>query len=139
TGTGDAVGGSGGVVIGPLYAAFGVACRLARARATCDGCYVDVSCADAVLAAKWLGALAAHSPEKLDHEWGVGGARGAGGAGGSAKYQYYETSDARLVLFCAIEPKFWGNWCRAVGREDLLSSHRDDLVGDLAGREDELR
>ena len=28
--TGDAVGGSGGVVIGPLYAAFGVACGLAR-------------------------------------------------------------------------------------------------------------
>jgi len=32
--TGDAVGGSGGVVIGPLYAAFGVACALARARLT---------------------------------------------------------------------------------------------------------
>src|SRR5436190_4742463 len=139
TATGDAVGGSGGVVIGPLYAAFGVACGLARARATGDGCYVDVSCADAVLAAKWLGALAALNPEKLDHEWGVGGARGAGGAGGSAKYQYYETSDGRFVLFCAIEPKFWGNWCRAVGREDLLSSHRDDLVVDFAGGEDELR
>ena len=31
--TGDSLGGSGGVVIGPLYAAFGVACGLARARA----------------------------------------------------------------------------------------------------------
>jgi crotonobetainyl-CoA:carnitine CoA-transferase CaiB-like acyl-CoA transferase len=139
TATGDAVGGSGGVVIGPLYAAFGVACGLARARATGEGCYLDVSCADAVLVAKWLGALAALNPEKLDRTWGTGGAAGASGAGASAKYQYYETSDGRFVLFCAIEPKFWGNWCRAVGREDLLSSHRDDLVVDFAGGEDELR
>jgi crotonobetainyl-CoA:carnitine CoA-transferase CaiB-like acyl-CoA transferase len=56
-----------------------------------------------------------------------------------AKYQHYETSDGKFVLFCAIEPKFWEHWCRAVGREDLLTSHRDDLVVDFGGGEDDLR
>ncbi|MEX1008997.1 MAG: CaiB/BaiF CoA-transferase family protein [Acidimicrobiia bacterium] len=131
---GDAIGGSGGVVIGPLYAAFGVAAGLARARTTGEGCYIDVSCADAVLAAKWLGAIPMLNPEKLDQSWG-----GGGGGGASAKYQHYETSDGKFVLFCAIEPKFWDHWCRAVGREDLLTSHRDDLVVDFGGGEDDLR
>jgi crotonobetainyl-CoA:carnitine CoA-transferase CaiB-like acyl-CoA transferase len=139
TPTGDAVGGSGGVVIGPLYAAFGVACGLARARTSGEGCYLDVSCADAVLAAKWLGALAALNPEKLDQTWSGGGGGGGAGAGGLAKYQYYETADGKFILFCAIEPKFWEHWCRAVDREDLLGAHRDDLVVDFGGGEDELR
>ena len=67
--TGDSLGGSGGVVIGPLYAAFGVACGLARARVTDEGCYIDVSCADAVIGAKWLGSVAMLNPEKVDREW----------------------------------------------------------------------
>src|SRR5262249_42999007 len=103
-----------------------------------EGCYIGVSCADAVLAAKWLGAIALLNPEKLDQTWSGGGGGGAG-SGGSAKYQHYETSDGKFVLFCAIEPKFWGHWCRAVGREDLLSSHRDDFVVDFGGGEDALR
>jgi crotonobetainyl-CoA:carnitine CoA-transferase CaiB-like acyl-CoA transferase len=131
--TGDAVGGSGGVVIGPLYAAFGVACGLARARATGEGCYIDVACADAVLAAKWLGALPMLNPDKVDRSWS------GRGEGDMVKYQHYETSDGKFVLFCAIEPKFWEHWCRAVGREDLLTSHRDDLVVDFGGGEDDLR
>jgi crotonobetainyl-CoA:carnitine CoA-transferase CaiB-like acyl-CoA transferase len=131
--TGDAVGGSGGVVIGPLYAAFGVACALARARLTGEGCYLDVSCADAVLSAKWLDAIPMLNPQLVDRSW-------AGkGPGESAKYQHYETADGKYVLFCAIEAKFWGHWCTAVGREDLLREHRSDLVVDFAGGDDALR
>ena len=39
----------------------------------------------------------------------------------------------------AIESKFWGNFCRGVGREDLLGQHRDDLVVDFGGGDDGLR
>jgi crotonobetainyl-CoA:carnitine CoA-transferase CaiB-like acyl-CoA transferase len=135
--TGEAVGGSGGVVIGPLYAAFGVVSGLARARATGRGCYLDVSCADAVIAAKWMGSLAMLNPEKVDRSWASGST--GGGAGGSAKYQYYETADGKFILFCAIEEKFWEHWCRAVGRDDLMSQHRGELVVDFAGGQDDLR
>lgn len=134
--TGQALVASPGVVIGPLYAAFGVACALAGARVSGEGTYIDVSCADAVLSAKWLGALPALNPEKVDASWAAGA---GGGAENSAKYQYYETSDGRFVLFCAIEPKFWNHWCHAVGREDLLEAHRDDLVVDFGRGEDDLR
>ena len=54
------------MVIGPLYAAFGVACALARARMTGDGCYLDVSCADAVLSSRWLDAIAGAGPGTHD-------------------------------------------------------------------------
>jgi len=135
--TGDPLGGSGGVVIGPLYAAFGVACALARARATGEGSYLDVSCADAVIAAKWLSALPLLNPDKVDRAWGDGGT--GAGMGESAKYQHYETADGKFILFCAIEAKFWNHWCRAVGRDDLLAEHRSDLVVDFGGGEDELR
>jgi crotonobetainyl-CoA:carnitine CoA-transferase CaiB-like acyl-CoA transferase len=135
--TGGGSGGARGVVIGPLFAAFGVAAGLARAARTGVGCYLDVSCADAVLAAEWLGALPALNPSKVDPS-GPGGSAG-GGAGGSAKYQHYETKDGRFILFCGIEPKFWDHFCRAVGRADLLADHNRDLVVDFGGGEDELR
>ena len=132
--TGEPVSSSGGVVVGPLYAAFAVAAGLARAGRTGEGCYIDVSCADAVIAVKWLGALAMLNPALVDQEW-----EAARGGGESAKYQYYETKDGRYMLFCAIEAKFWGNWCRAVGREDLLGDHRSDLVVDFGSGDDDLR
>jgi crotonobetainyl-CoA:carnitine CoA-transferase CaiB-like acyl-CoA transferase len=139
--TDNGMGGSGGVVIGPMFAAFGVAAGLARSARTGEGCYLDVSCADAVLAAKWLPALAVLNPEKVDPTGPGGGAGGGtgGGAGGSAKYQHYQTKDGKFILFCGIEPKFWDHFCRAVGREDLLGDHRRDLVVDFGGGEDGLR
>jgi crotonobetainyl-CoA:carnitine CoA-transferase CaiB-like acyl-CoA transferase len=135
--TDDGPGVSGGVVVGPMFAAFGVAAGLARAARTGEGCYLDVSCADAVLASQWLGALPALNPELVDATGPHGGA--GGGAGGSAKYQHYETKDGKFILFCGIEPKFWDHFCRAVDRDDMLGDHRRDLVVDFGGGEDGLR
>lgn len=125
--------GSGGVVIGPLYAAFAVASALARAARTGEGCYIDVSCADAVIASSWIVSMPELNPERIDP------ASRVAGSAGSAKYQHYETRDGGFILFCCIEAKFWRNWCRAVGREDLVGSHADDLVVDFGRGEDDLR
>ncbi|MEW8969690.1 CaiB/BaiF CoA-transferase family protein [Mesobacillus jeotgali] len=38
-------------------------------------------------------------------------------------YGLYETKDGRYVSLGALEPKFWNNFCRAVGREDWLPAH----------------
>jgi crotonobetainyl-CoA:carnitine CoA-transferase CaiB-like acyl-CoA transferase len=133
--TGEPVGSSGGVVMGPLYAAFAVAAGLARARATGEGCYIDVSCADAVIAGKWLGAMAMLNPQHVDRS----SARGGGDGTGSAKYQHYETKDGKYILFCAIEAKFWDHWCKAIGREDLIGDHRTDLVVDFGDGDGNLR
>jgi crotonobetainyl-CoA:carnitine CoA-transferase CaiB-like acyl-CoA transferase len=40
--------------------------------------------------------------------------------GGSPDYNVYETSDGRYISIAAIEPWFWENLCRALGREDLV-------------------
>jgi crotonobetainyl-CoA:carnitine CoA-transferase CaiB-like acyl-CoA transferase len=119
----------GGVVLGPLYAAFGVAAALVRRSRTGEGAFLDVSCADAMLAAKVIDAIPALNPDTVERR----------SAGESAKYQHYQTADGKYLLFCGIEAKFWDNFCRAVGREDLIGGHRRDLVVDFAGGDDDLR
>jgi crotonobetainyl-CoA:carnitine CoA-transferase CaiB-like acyl-CoA transferase len=127
----EEVAGSGGVVIGPLYAAYGIAAALVRRARTGAGAYLDVSCADAVLASSWIAGMRALNANAIEPGTGV--------EGESAKYQHYETADGKFVLFCGIEPKFWDNFCRAVGREELIEGHRRDLVVDFAGGDEALR
>ena len=58
----------------------------------------------------------------------------------SAKYNFYETSDRRYVLFCAIEHKFWQRFCESVDRPDLIgSSDLGDSPVDFAHRDEPLR
>lgn len=123
-----------GVVVGPMYAAFGVAAALARRGRTGEGAYLDVSCADAVLACKWLDALPTLNPELVDPTGPT-----PSGPAASAKYQHYATADGKFLLFCGIEPKFWDHFCRAVDRLDLLDVHRRDLVVDFGAGDDALR
>ena len=40
--------------------------------------------------------------------------------GGSAYYNVYQTKDGKFLTIAAIEPWFWVNLCRALGREDLV-------------------
>ena len=40
--------------------------------------------------------------------------------GGSPFYNVYRTADGRYFSIAAIEPWFWENLCRAIGREDLI-------------------
>jgi crotonobetainyl-CoA:carnitine CoA-transferase CaiB-like acyl-CoA transferase len=41
----------------------------------------------------------------------------------SVRYSYYVTKDERLVLFMAPEEKFWDNFLRGLGREDLKTTY----------------
>jgi crotonobetainyl-CoA:carnitine CoA-transferase CaiB-like acyl-CoA transferase len=48
-------------------------------------------------------------------------ARGAGElSGGAVCYNIYETRDGGYMSLSALEPLFWGAFCQAVGREDLM-------------------
>jgi crotonobetainyl-CoA:carnitine CoA-transferase CaiB-like acyl-CoA transferase len=124
---------SGGVVIGPMYAAFAVAAGLSRRDRTGRGCYIDVSCADAVLASKGSRAIQKLNRERFD------GDDPTLDIDHSAKYQHYQTADARYVLFCCIEPKFWDNFCRASDREDLLDQHDRSQAVDFGFGDESLR
>jgi crotonobetainyl-CoA:carnitine CoA-transferase CaiB-like acyl-CoA transferase len=41
-------------------------------------------------------------------------------SGSQPFYQIYETRDGRWMSLAAVEPKFWKNFCKAVGREDFF-------------------
>ena len=43
--------------------------------------------------------------------------------GTTISYALYETKDGRHVSLGALEPKFWRNFCEALGREEWLQAH----------------
>jgi crotonobetainyl-CoA:carnitine CoA-transferase CaiB-like acyl-CoA transferase len=49
-----------------------------------------------------------------------------------AKYFFYETKDARMVLFACVERKWWESFCKLVDRPDLVSHHNSDEAADMA-------
>jgi crotonobetainyl-CoA:carnitine CoA-transferase CaiB-like acyl-CoA transferase len=105
--------GADGTAAGAVYAAMHIAAALFHRERTGDGCYLDVSSADAVLASAWTAASALlNRPDQTEarqrdvHD--------------VARYQWYETRDHKFVLFCPEENKFWRTWCELVGRPDLV-------------------
>jgi alpha-methylacyl-CoA racemase len=98
---------------GALMATFGILAALRERDRSGEGQFVDVSMADGSLS--WLAMVAAQYLAD-----GVVPRRGEGTLnGGLVCYRPYRCSDGWVTLG-ALEPKFWQNWCRGVGREDLV-------------------
>jgi crotonobetainyl-CoA:carnitine CoA-transferase CaiB-like acyl-CoA transferase len=117
---------------GALMAAFSIAAALHHRRESGQGQFVDVSMTDGVVS--WLiphlaayfatGRLPELGQERLNGGW--------------PSYGVYETADGGHVTLGALEPQFWANFCRLVGREDLQSvQHAKDAERDRV--ESELR
>ena len=98
---------------GALMAAFGILAALRERDRSGEGQLVDVSMSDGALS--WLGLVAGRY--LCDGE--VPGRGTPELAGGIICYRPYACSDGWVTLG-ALEPKFWANWCRGVGREGLL-------------------
>jgi len=45
--------------------------------------------------------------------------------GGRAFFNIYETSDGKYLTLAAIEPHFWGDFCKTIGRVDLIERQFD--------------
>lgn len=82
---------------------------LVKSLRTGKGSYIDVSMTDAVLSLMGLHVTnqSATGDEHGINEHGIG-------------YGIFRTSDDRYVALCALEEKFFINFCKAVGREDLI-------------------
>lgn len=99
---------------GALFATIGILAALVRRGITNEGSYIDVSMLDSVVS--------------LLNGSGTGPALGAATAetakyltGYLPGYHLYRTRDGRWMALGAIEPVFWADFCRAVGRKDLLA------------------
>jgi len=124
-----------GTTVGASYTAMSAIAALQYRARTGKGVYIDGAGSDAVLATSWFPATNAWNAHRLTDRRGMS----RQGSSGSAKYQNYETKDGRFILFCGIEHKFWDNFCRAVGREDLTQQKNELAPVDFAGGEDDLR
>lgn len=49
-------------------------------------------------------------------------------SGSQPFYQIYETRDGRWMSLAAVEPKFWKNFCKAVGKEDFIEQQFGGLT-----------
>lgn len=89
---------------------------------TGEGQFLDVSMLDGVIS--WLSMHAGKYfmdrklPERGDMLL----------TGRYACYQVYQTKDGRHVSLGALEPKFWKNFCEAIGRRDLI--HKQYVEGE---------
>lgn len=90
-----------------------VSALLARER-TGKGQYIDVSMTDTVLTFNVLHIGTHISGYSLGEEGTLST------LGESAYYNVYETKDREFLSFGNIEGKFWANFCKVIGREDLI-------------------
>jgi crotonobetainyl-CoA:carnitine CoA-transferase CaiB-like acyl-CoA transferase len=129
-----------GVGTGPdvvaIQAAFTIAAAIVRRERTGEGAHIDMSGADAVVVSGWRGLCQYLNDDRITNRQGVIPEREESD---SAKYQQYETSDRKFVLFCCIEHKFWNRFCTLVGRDDLQSDEDVNQPVDFAYGNDSLR
>lgn len=113
-----------------VQTALAVAAALAGRASTGRGAHLDLSLMETPLA--WQGPLLS---------WARRGAPSGRAAlmlnGGAAYYQTYRAGDGRFVTLGAIEPKFWRNFCEAVGRPGWAARQDEDmpqaaLIADVA-------
>ena len=130
---GGTSGGGEGTAQGATWAVLAAVAALAYRQRTGEGVHIDAAASDAVILGGWIGATYAFNYHRIKDTSSMPA------SGPSAKYQFYETQDAKFMLFCGIEHKFWDNFCRAAGREDLLESKNEAAPVDFAGGQEGLR
>jgi alpha-methylacyl-CoA racemase len=99
------------VELGGINAAVGILAALLEARSTGQGAWLEISCWDAAVEATRLrlAHLAATGTDLFDvRELGP-------------LYDVYRAADGKLVLFGALERKFWEQFCLGVERPDLAA------------------
>ena len=99
---------------GGLCGAVGILAALMAREKTGQGQYIDIAMTEGVLY-MLCGAIA----DALSQ--GYKATRGGNRLnGGSPYYNVYRTADGKYFSIAAIEPWFWENLCRSIGREDLV-------------------
>ena len=48
--------------------------------------------------------------------------------GGRAFFNIYETSDGKYITLAAIEPHFWGDFCKVIGRTEFIERQYDTAL-----------
>lgn len=114
-----------GVELGALHAVIGILASVMDVRLGGSGSWLDISLWDAAVEANRINVALATRGMKERLEIGDQG----------PLYTVYECSDERLIMFGAVEHKFWSKFCIEVGRPDLV--HRWGGRGDVGFGDDD--
>ncbi len=134
-----------GIHAGPLFGALGILAAVIRARASGQGCMLEIAQSDAAAYMDWYRSetwLAYERPEsevtgnKSDNY--ERRAAGTAGMKEGVRYQIYEASDGHVLLM-ASEQEFWKNFCAGVGRMDLFEKWPGSKFADHARNNRELQ
>ena len=111
---------------GGMLAAIAIlGCLVGRQR-NGQGMYLDMALLDGVISWMTPLALSAHF-SGLDVSAGTHPL-----LGGQACFSVYETSDGKHLTLAALEPHFWGDFCKTIDRTDLIQCQFDpELSSDL--------
>ncbi len=104
---------------GGMQAALAIMTALFVRSRTGRGQYLDVSLTDGALH------LLVAFVNLYFAEGTVPGREGIFFNGSAPYYNVYEAADGKYLTIGALEPWFWGNLCRALGREDLIPLRTD--------------
>ncbi|NYE04078.1 crotonobetainyl-CoA:carnitine CoA-transferase CaiB-like acyl-CoA transferase [Bacillus niacini] len=106
---------------GALMAAVGILLAIINAKNTNTGQFVDISMLDGALS--WMHTI-------LPNYWTSGEMPNRGELtlnGGKACYEIYRTKDDRFISVGALEYKFWENFCKVIGKEELIDQLEEPL------------
>jgi len=134
-----------GMHAGPMFGALGILAGVIRARATGEGCMLEIGQSDAAAYMDWYRSESHKAYERPQSE--VTGnkaddyerrAVGTAGMKEGVRYQMYEAADGH-VLFMASEQAFWKNFCECVGRVELFDRWPGSKFADHARGNRELQ
>ena len=135
-----------GINAGPLYGAVGILAGIIQARATGEGCQMEIAQSDAAASFDWYRSETwkayERPPSEVTGNAADDGERRAPGTAGmreGVRYQLYDTKDGGHVLFMASEQAFWKTFCEAVDRPDLFERWPGSTYGDHARHNRELQ
>lgn len=87
-----------------------------------QGAYLDMAILDGVIS--WMTPLALGA-----HLSGLPVTAGSHPLlGGQPSFNIYETADGQYVALAALEPHFWGDFCKAIDRTDLIERQFDRSI-----------
>lgn len=134
-----------GINAAPLFGGLGLLAGIISARATGEGCFMELAQSDAAAAFDWYRSESWRAYERpqdvVTGNKSDGYERRAPGTAGmreGVRYQMYESSDGH-VLFMASEQAFWRNFCDGVGRMDLFERWPGSKYADHARNNRELQ
>jgi crotonobetainyl-CoA:carnitine CoA-transferase CaiB-like acyl-CoA transferase len=134
-----------GMHAGPMFGALGILAAVIRARATGEGCELEIAQSDSTAYMDWYRIeswLAYNRPtDVVTGNKADGYERRAPGTAGmkeGVRYQIYASANGH-VLFMASEQAFWKNFCACVGRLDLFERWAGSKFADHARGNRELQ